>query len=147
MSQSSVQSSSRGDPISATSATSQTPLYPPSQQANNSVSNASNSSLARTLPFRAFDPPLASPSFSPSTKTTVLERSSAVNGGLHTGGLRTPWSAGAVPYSPYQPFSPVLPITPRLVTKEDRKRRKKEEGRAPVLEMIKADDEMWDSGY
>jgi hypothetical protein len=41
----------------------------------------------------------------------------------------------------------MMPITPRLVTKEERKAKKKMEGRTPVLEMIKGDDEMWDSGY
>jgi hypothetical protein len=64
-----------------------------------------------------------------------------------TGGLRTPWSAGAVPYSPYQPFTPMMPITPRLVTKEERKAKKKLEARTPVLEMIKGEDELWDSAY
>jgi hypothetical protein len=89
-----------------------------------------------------------SPSFAPSTKTTVLERNSPVGGaGPQTGGLRTPWSAGAVPYSPYQPFTPIMPITPRLVTKEERKMMKKREGRTPVLEMIKSEDELWDSAY
>jgi len=76
------------------------------------------------------------------TKTTVLERASPLSPGI-----KTPWSAGAVPYSPYQPFSPVTPMTPRLVTKEERKRAKKAEGRGPVVEMIKSDAEMWDSGY
>jgi hypothetical protein len=40
-----------------------------------------------------------------------------------------------------------MPITPRLVTKEDRKAMKKREGRTPVLEMIKGEDELWDSAY
>ena len=52
-----------------------------------------------------------------------------------------------MPYSPYQPFTPMMPITPRLVTKEDRKAMKKKEGRTPVLEMIKSEDELWDSAY
>jgi len=41
----------------------------------------------------------------------------------------------------------MIPITPRLVTKEERKQKKKEEGRTPVLEMIKSEDDLWDSGY
>jgi len=148
-SQVSVQSSNRGDPISATSATSQTPLtMPPKQTRQPSPNPPSNNSSQRALPFRQFEPALTSPSFAPSTKTTVLERAGPVGGaGPQTGGLRTPWSAGAVPYSPYQPFSPVMPITPRLVTKEERKAQKKKEGRTPVLEMIKSEDELWDSGY
>lgn len=68
--------------------------------------------------------------------------------GLNTAGMpRTPWTAGAVPYSPYQPFTPMVPVTPRLVTKEDRKEMKKREKKAPVLEMIKGEDELWDAGY
>lgn len=160
-SQASVQSHNRGDlsARSQESTNSQTPLYsprtPPQTQSQAVASHPkpftsnppSNNASTRTLPFRAFDPPLASPSFaSQTTKTTVLERTAPVNG-LQTGGLKTPWSAGAVPYSPYQPFSPITPITPRLVTKKDRKAMKKAEGRAPVTELIKSEDEIWDSGY
>jgi len=76
------------------------------------------------------------------TKTTVLERNTPLSPGL-----RTPWTAGAAPYSPYQPFTPVMPVTPRLVTKDDRKRAKKAEGRGPVRELVKTEDELWDSGY
>lgn len=153
--------SNRGDlsAKSAESTNSQTPLYsprlPPPNQSQAvaahpkpfSSNPPSNNSSTRALPFRAFEPPLASPSFlSQTTKTTVLERTAASNG-PQTGGLKTPWSAGAVPYSPYQPFSPVMPMTPTLVTKQDRKARKKAEGRAPVMELIKSEDELWDSGY
>ncbi|KAH7380906.1 hypothetical protein BKA64DRAFT_713458 [Cadophora sp. MPI-SDFR-AT-0126] len=137
-----------GDPSSATSATSQTPLFLPApkpRQVQTSNPPSTNSS-SRALPLRSFEPALQSPSFVPTTKTTVLERNIKPNG-PHTGGLKTPWSAGAVPYSPYQPFSPMIPITPRLVTKEERKQKKKEEGRTPVLEMIKSEEELWDSGY
>jgi hypothetical protein len=106
----------------------------------------SNNGSTRTLPFRAYDPPagLSSPSFSQTTKTTVLERKTPA---LQSPGLRTPWTAGAVPYSPYQPQTPLTPYTPTLVTKQERKMRKKLEGRAPVLEMIKSDEEIWDSAY
>ena len=91
---------------------------------------------------------MQSPSFSYSTKTTVLERTNPLSPGLTTGGgPRTPWSAGAVPYSPYQPFTPMMPITPRLVTKADRKAMKKAMPKTPVLEMIKSEDDLWDSGY
>ncbi|RDL41730.1 Uncharacterized protein BP5553_01709 [Venustampulla echinocandica] len=140
------------DPASATSTNSQTPLYPTRKQSphpNPTGSNptASNNGSTRTLPFRQFEPSLKSPSFRPATKTTVLERKPASNTGPLTGGLKTPWSAGAVPYSPYQPFTPMMPITPRLVTKEDRKAMKKAEKRAPVTEMVRSDDEIWDDGY
>lgn len=109
----------------------------------NSTAGSANAST-RTLPFRAFDPPagLSSPTFSQMTKTTVLERTTPLSPGM-----RTPFTAGAVPYSPYQPQTPLIPVTPRLVTKEDRKRMKRHEKRAPVMELIKSDDEMWDSGY
>jgi hypothetical protein len=106
----------------------------------------SHNGSTRTLPFRAYDPPvgISSPAFSQTTKTTVLERKPPA---LLSPGLRTPWTAGAVPYSPYQPQTPLTPYTPTLVTRQERKMRKKLEGRAPVLEMIKSEDEMWDSGY
>ncbi|KAI9051187.1 hypothetical protein LZ554_005289 [Drepanopeziza brunnea f. sp. 'monogermtubi'] len=147
-SQGSAKSHSQNDPGSATSATSTTPLFlppPPARQIQTS-SPQSHSSSSRALPFRSFEPALQSPSFVPTTKTTVLERKLPSNG-LHTGGLKTPWSAGAVPYSPYQPFTPMIPITPRLVTKEERKAKKKVEGRTPVSELIKSEDDLWDSGY
>lgn len=159
---------SNGDPNSAVSATSQTPFFavshsklPPlpsspapfssqnpyaQAQAQHAHQNSAQSST-RALPFRSFESPLASPSImSSSTKTTVLERTER-QGGPATAGLRTPWSAGAVPYSPYQPFTPMIPITPRLVTKEERKARKKMEGRTPVLEMVSDREDLWDVGY
>ncbi|ELR01694.1 hypothetical protein VC83_00925 [Pseudogymnoascus destructans] len=109
-----------------------------------SVNPSSATSSTRQLPFRAFDPPpgLSSPSFSYSTKTTVLERTTPLSPGL-----RTPWSAGATPYSPYQPFTPLVPITPRLITREDRKAMKKMEPKSRVMEMVKDKDDLWDSGY
>jgi len=118
------------------SANSQTPLMPSMPQAAPAL---------RALPFRAFESSTnvaTSPATSQMTKTTVLERNTPLSPGL-----RTPWSGGAVPYSPYQPFTPMIPITPRLVTKEDRKKAKKAEGRGPVTELIKSEDDLWDSGY
>ena len=156
-SQTSIQSSR--DPSSATSTTSQTPLFTAQTQnqtryqlpaPKNSTSNLStnlppsNNNSVRALPLRQFEAGLHSPSFSYSTKTTVFERQSPLS---PSGGPKSPWSAGAVPYSPYQPFTPMMPITPRLVTKADRKAMKKMEPKTPVLEMIKSDDELWDSAY
>jgi hypothetical protein len=153
-SQTSVQSR---DPASASSATSQTPLFPAQSQRqppypNKSTSTVnlppSNNSSVRQLPLRHFEPALQSPSFTYSTKTTVLERSNPLSPGLTTGGgPKTPWSAGAVPYSPYQPFTPMMPITPRLVTRQERKAMKKIEARTPTLEMIKSEDEIFASGW
>jgi hypothetical protein len=111
-----------------------------------STTSASAASSTRQLPFRAYDPPpgLSSPAFSHTTKTTVLERTTPLSPG---GGLRTPFTAGAVPYSPYQPFTPLMPITPRLVTREDRKAMRRLEPKSPVMEMVKSEDELWDSAY
>ncbi|KAL3420877.1 hypothetical protein PVAG01_07322 [Phlyctema vagabunda] len=129
------------DPVSATSATSQTPLV------INTPHAQAAAQIGRSLPFRQYEPALASPSFaSQSTKTTVLERTNPRSPGLNSG-LRTPWSAGAVPYSPYQPFTPMMPITPTLVTKAERKAKEKQQKKKPVLELIKSEDEIWDSGY
>ena len=143
------------DPASASSATSQTPLFPAQAQRqppypSTSTINLppSNNSSARQLPLRQFEPAMQSPSYSYATKTTILEKSNPLSPGLTTGGgPRTPWSAGAVPYSPYQPFTPMMPITPRLVTKQDRKAMKKMEGRTPTLEMTKTEDELFGSAY
>lgn len=117
----------------------------------------------RALPLRQFESHLplsprtptgrsfmssSSTSKQPAVKTTVLERTTPVGGnGPQTAGLRTPWSAGAVPYSPYQPFTPMMPITPRLVTKEERKLRKKMMPKTPVIEMVEDEKNLWDSGY
>jgi hypothetical protein len=96
-----------------------------------------------SLPLRAYEPSLASPSFAThnTTKQTVFERK---NGPLSPGGgMRTPWTGAPVPYSPYQPFSPVVPITPSLVTKEDRKRMKRMEPKTPTMNMVQSQDDVW----
>lgn len=130
------------EPDSAVSANSSTPFasYPSTSQ--------------RTLPLRQFEPALTSPSYSSfaTTKTTMLERTERPGGnGPRTGGLTSGWaSPGAVPYSPYQPFTPMIPITPRLVTKEERKMKEKMEkkhGKGQERELVKSEDELWDSGY
>jgi hypothetical protein len=134
----------------------QTPVFIPASKrapAPHPIPTSSNptptNASSRTLPFRQFDTGLKSPSFKPATKTTVLERKEAQHSGPATGGLKTPWSAGAVPYSPfYQPFTPMIPVTPRLITKEDRKIMKKQEKKlGQVQELIKSEDDLWDSGY
>ncbi|EPE28872.1 hypothetical protein GLAREA_00030 [Glarea lozoyensis ATCC 20868] len=153
-SQTSVQSI---DPPSATTTTSQTPIFipqskrapPPLHPIPTASNPPSTNASTRTLPFRQFDTGLKSPSFKPATKTTVLERKEPQHSGPATAGLKTPWSAGAVPYSPfYQPFTPMIPVTPRLITKEDRKVMKKQEKKlGQVQELIKSEDDLWDSGY
>ncbi|OAA59487.1 hypothetical protein ISF_06422 [Cordyceps fumosorosea ARSEF 2679] len=93
-----------------------------------------------TLPLRAYEPSLSSPSaVGQTTKQTVFER----RGPLSPGGGRTPFTANAVPYSPYQPHTPCVPITPSLVTKEDRKRMKKMVPKTPTVEMVRSADDMW----
>jgi len=138
----------QGEPVSAVSATSNTSAP--------WASNASVNNSSRKLPLRQFEPAITSPSyvsFAQSTKTTVLERTAAANRGPQTGGLNTPWSAGAVPYSPYQPFTPMIPITPRLVTREERKMKERMERKAGLStpriadDMVKSSDDLWDSGY
>jgi len=136
--------SSQQDPNSAVSATSTAAPFSTAGSANNS---------SRRLPLRQFEPALTSPSYSSfqqSTKTTILERTEGPKG-PRTGGLATPWSAGAVPYSPYQPFTPMIPITPTLVTREQRKMKerleKKARGSQTPKELVKSQDEIWDSGY
>ena len=131
----------------------------PHAHTNNSASNPTGA-----LPFRAYDTTLSSTTSptttttfaTPATKTTVLERTEALSpSGPKTGGLpRTPWTAGAVPYSPYMPNTPMMPITPRLVTREERKmarKRDRKEGLrspvGPVVELVRGEGEVWDSGY
>ncbi|KAL2162129.1 hypothetical protein VTH06DRAFT_7914 [Thermothelomyces fergusii] len=119
---------------------------------NNSSSSSSSSttSLPRpsavreggTLPLRAYEPSVASPTSGgfAATRQTVFTRTEA---GPLSPGMRTPWTGAPVPYSPYQPFSPVVPITPSVVTREDRRRMKKLEPRTPTVEMVRSTEEMW----
>lgn len=79
-------------------------------------------------------------------KATVLDRPSHLT--AHSHPLR---SAGvpATPYSPYMPFTPLTPITPRLVTREERKRREKGEGRRVLSaeDRVLEEEEIWGDGY
>ncbi|KAL2003178.1 hypothetical protein VTN02DRAFT_4791 [Thermoascus thermophilus] len=99
------------------------------------IGNATNGSS--TLPFRqVFSPPQSAPA----TKITILERPERPQYGPRTG--------MPTPYSPYMPFTPVTPITPsRMVTKQERKRKNKENGLRVLAEddMVKSDEEMWGS--
>lgn len=83
----------------------------------------------------------------PSTiKATVLERKlpeHRIPGTPRTGVPQTP-------YSPYMPFTPLTPMTPsRLVTKQERKRREREEGRrvATIDDAVEEEEDMWGNGY
>lgn len=68
-------------------------------------------------------------------KATVLERPSKSQAMFSARTPRT--GVPMTPYSPYMPFTPLTPITPsRLVTREERKRKEKQEGRR----VLTADD-------
>ena len=78
-------------------------------------------------------------------KATVLE-SRPHN--RHLEGPRT--GVPATPYSPYMPFTPLTPMTPsRLVTREERKRKEKEEGRrvATIDDKVEEESDMWGDAY
>ena len=78
-------------------------------------------------------------------KATVLERK------VPNHSLRTPATGvPQTPYSPYMPFTPLTPMTPsRLVTREERKRREKEEGRrvATIDDAVQEEPDMWGDAY
>lgn len=150
------QAPSEMDPVSAASERSTTPLVglpsspkpgvnrfpslPASPKPGATFSRPNAPSAVRTggtLPLRAYEPSLASPS-TQTTKQTVFERAP-----LSPSALRTPWTGAPVPYSPYQPQTPCVPITPSLVTKADRKRMKSMQPKTPTLEMVKSSDDVW----
>ncbi|ESZ98874.1 hypothetical protein SBOR_0732 [Sclerotinia borealis F-4128] len=145
-------SASPDSPSSSTAIGSTSTAIGSTSTTNNQFTASAINPPTRSLPFREqFQQNMLSPTL-PTTKTTVLERVPQNNGqksggGLRTGGLKTPFSGGTVPYSPYQPFTPMMPITPRLVTREDRKKMKKLVPRTPVVELIRSEEDIWDSGY
>ncbi len=81
----------------------------------------------------------------PTIKATVLERSAPIHS------LRSPQTGVPMtPYSPYMPYTPLTPMTPsRLVTKAERKKREKEEGRrVPTIEdAVEEEADMWGDAY
>lgn len=79
-------------------------------------------------------------------KATVLERKAPDRRVPYTPRTGVP----STPYSPYMPFTPLTPMTPsRLVTKQERKRREKEEGRrvATIDDAVEEEADMWGNGY
>lgn len=100
------------------------------------------------LPFRA----LKANNYSdrpPSTiKATILERKAP---NVNERGLRPPLTGvPATPYSPYMPFTPLTPLTPsRLVGRQERKRREREEGRRVVTreDQVMEEGELWGDAY
>ncbi|KAI0175236.1 hypothetical protein BJ166DRAFT_166514 [Pestalotiopsis sp. NC0098] len=129
-----------GLPSSPKPSVTQFPSLPSSPKPGATFSRANAPSAVRTggsLPLRAYEPSLASPSIQ-TTKQTTFERAP-----LSPSGLRTPFTGAAVPYSPYQPYTPVVPMTPSLVTKADRKRMKQLQPKTPTLQMVKSEDDIW----
>lgn len=98
------------------------------------------------LPFRNLNSNRINNDRPPSMiKATVLE-SKPQN--RHLGVPKT--SVPITPYSPYMPFTPLTPMTPsRLVTREERKRKEKEEGRrvATIADKVEEEGEMWGDAY
>ncbi|KAM3461473.1 hypothetical protein MY5147_000969 [Beauveria neobassiana] len=152
------QQTGEGDPESAVSQHSQAPLLglpsspkpgvtfgtlPSSPRPGVRFQRANPPSAVRTggsLPLRAYEPSLSSPSAAPRMiNHTVFN---VRHDPLSPGG-RTPFTANAVPYTPYQPNTPVVPITPSLVTREDRKRMKKMVPKTPTVEMVRSSDDIW----
>ena len=116
---------------------------------NASLSAPSNSSLplrSAPLPFRSLAPPNGGERPPSMIKATVLERK--VPDINH---LRSPHTGvPATPYSPYMPFTPLTPVTPsRLVTRSERKKREKEEGRRVLTreDAVPEEDDMWGDGW
>ncbi|MCJ1452976.1 hypothetical protein MMC28_003321 [Mycoblastus sanguinarius] len=111
-------------------------------------SSQTNSLRTAPLPLRNQHPTNYNSDRPPSTiKATVLERK--IPNQNHS--LRTPQTGVPMtPYSPYMPFTPLTPMTPsRLVTREERKRREKEEGRrvATVEDAVEEEPDCWGDAY
>ena len=108
----------------------------------------STSTNTQQLPLRSAPLPLRNPNPvvnrpTSTIKATVLERNTSDLRGPRTG-------VPSTPYSPYMPFTPLTPMTPsRLVTKQERKRREKEEGRRVVTveDAVIEEADMWGDAY
>lgn len=105
-----------------------------------------NSLRSAPLPLRQPHPTNYNSDRPPSMiKATVLERKVPTRG-LHTPATGVPQT----PYSPYMPFTPLTPMTPsRLVTREERKRKEREEGRrvATIDDAVQEEPDMWGDAY
>ncbi|EKG13046.1 hypothetical protein MPH_09866 [Macrophomina phaseolina MS6] len=121
-------------------------LPPPPRGASAAASSTS------TLPLRNMVPDSAQ---LPSTKTTVVEarnRARDLISPRQGGGLRTPATGVPMtPYSPYMPYTPITPVTPHLVTKKERKQRRRDEKkmglRSPLEEGDEVGDVDWGDAY
>lgn len=106
------------------------------------VSRSPTMTPTKQLPFRSFqnDAPLKSPGI----QTTVLDRRPDKLS-LQTPRTGVPFT----PYSPYMPFTPITPVTPHLVTKRDRKVKRKEgsERLGRLDEMVQSPKEIFGDAY
>ncbi len=103
------------------------------------------------LPLRSTNNQYQNANRPPSTiKATVLERK-PLHLNAQGGGLRPPLTGvPSTPYSPYMPFTPLTPLTPsRLVGRQERRRREREEGRRVVglEDRVVEEGVMWGDGY
>jgi len=116
------------------------------------TSKLANAPINKPLPLRvAFDSTADTNPISPGlVKTTILQpRRDAFMRGPRT--ARTPMTGQIppTPYSAYMPFTPVTPITPHLVTRKERKHRRKQEGKTLldesdlVREESEDEDDTW----
>ncbi|KAI4264511.1 MAG: hypothetical protein L6R35_007297 [Caloplaca aegaea] len=98
------------------------------------------------LPLRNLNTSRANRDRPPSLiKATVLERKAPDH---RLGTPRT--GVPSTPYSPYMPFTPLTPMTPsRLVTREERKKRERGEGRrvATLDDKVVEESEIWGDAY
>ena len=115
-------------------------------QGPHSASSSQAGLRTAPLPFRTLHSSRTTADRPPSTiKATVIE-SKPHN--QHLSGART--GVPMTPYSPYMPFTPLTPMTPsRLVTREERKRKEKEEGRrvATIADKVEEESDMWGDAY
>ncbi|KAL8670297.1 MAG: hypothetical protein Q9168_005152 [Polycauliona sp. 1 TL-2023] len=113
------------------------------------ASTAAHPLRSAPLPFRNLNSNRGGNSYTdrpPSMiKATVLERKVPDR---HLGTPRT--GVPMTPYSPYMPFTPLTPMTPsRLVTREERKQKEREEGRRVVTveDRVEEESEVWGDAY
>lgn len=112
-------------------------------QANNDTPSQPSLRTA-PLPFRSLHSNRGNDRPPSTIKATVVE-SKLENRHL---GPRT--GVPMTPYSPYMPNTPLTPMTPsRLVTREERKRKEKEEGRrvATIADRVDEESEIWGDAY
>ena len=111
----------------------------------NSLAPGSHSSL-RTAPL-----PLRNLNSDRTTRPPSMIKATVLESKPHNRHLEGPRTGvPTTPYSPYMPFTPLTPMTPsRLVTREERKRKEKEEGRRVVTidDKVEEESEMWGDAY